>query len=203
MSNLSLAGWLERLEQLHPSAIDLGLSRCGEVAQRLDLVDTGIITATVAGTNGKGTTVAVMESVLSTSGVRCGAFTSPHLIRFNERIRVDGQEVPDETIVAAFEAIERAREEISLTYFEFGALAALWIFKTFNVHYQLLEVGLGGRLDAVNIIDADVTVITAIGLDHQEWLGETLDAIAVEKCGIARPNAVSYTHLTLPTIYSV
>ena len=89
MSNLSLAGWLERLEQLHPSAIDLGLSRCGEVAQRLDLVDTGIITATVAGTNGKGTTVAVMESVLSTSGVRCGAFTSPHLIRFNERIRVD------------------------------------------------------------------------------------------------------------------
>ena len=186
MSNLSLAGWLERLEQLHPSAIDLGLSRCGEVAQRLDLVDTGIITVTVAGTNGKGTTVAVMESVLSTSGVRCGAFTSPHLIRFNERIRVDGQEVSDETIVAAFEAIERAREEISLTYFEFGALAALWIFKTFDVHYQLLEVGLGGRLDAVNIIDADVTVITAIGLDHQEWLGETLDAIAVEKCGIAR-----------------
>lgn len=186
MSNLSLAGWLERLEQLHPSAIDLGLSRCGEVAQRLDLVDTGIITATVAGTNGKGTTVAVMESVLSTSGVRCGAFTSPHLIRFNERIRVDGQEVSDETIVAAFEAIERAREEISLTYFEFGALAALWIFKTFDVQYQLLEVGLGGRLDAVNIIDADVTVITAIGLDHQEWLGETLDAIAVEKCGIAR-----------------
>ncbi|MDB2557646.1 bifunctional folylpolyglutamate synthase/dihydrofolate synthase [Luminiphilus sp.] len=186
MSNLSLAGWLERLEQLHPSAIDLGLSRCGEVAQRLDLVDTGIITATVAGTNGKGTTVAVMESVLSTSGVRCGAFTSPHLIRFNERIRVDGQEVSDETIVAAFEVIERAREEISLTYFEFGALAALWIFKSFDVHYQLLEVGLGGRLDAVNIIDADVTVITAIGLDHQEWLGETLDAIAVEKCGIAR-----------------
>ena len=186
MSNLSLAGWLERLEQLHPSAIDLGLSRCGEVAQRLDLVDTGIITATVAGTNGKGTTVAVMESVLSTSGVGCGAFTSPHLIRFNERIRVDGQEDSDETIVAAFEAIERAREEISLTYFEFGALAALWIFKTFDVQYQLLEVGLGGRLDAVNIIDADVTVITAIGLDHQEWLGETLDAIAVEKCGIAR-----------------
>ncbi|MDB2380396.1 bifunctional folylpolyglutamate synthase/dihydrofolate synthase [Luminiphilus sp.] len=186
MSNLSLAGWLERLEQLHPSAIDLGLSRCGEVAQRLDLVNTGIVTATVAGTNGKGTTVAVMESVLSNSGVRCGAFTSPHLIRFNERIRVDGQEVSDETIVAAFEAIERAREEISLTYFEFGALAALWIFKTFDVQYQLLEVGLGGRLDAVNIIDADVTVITAIGLDHQEWLGETLDAIAVEKCGIAR-----------------
>ena len=188
MSNLSLAGWLERLEQLHPSAIDLGLNRCGEVARRLDLVDTGIITATVAGTNGKGTTVAVMESVLCASGVHCGAFTSPHLIRFNERIRVDGQEVSDETIVAAFEAIERAREEISLTYFEFGALAALWIFKTFNVQYQLLEVCLGGRLDAVNIIDADVTVITAIGLDHQEWLGETLDAIAVEKCGIARPD---------------
>ncbi|MDB2629646.1 bifunctional folylpolyglutamate synthase/dihydrofolate synthase [Luminiphilus sp.] len=186
MSNLSLAGWLERLEQLHPSAIDLGLSRCGEVGRRLDVVDTGIITATVAGTNGKGTTVAVMESVLCANGLHCGAFTSPHLIRFNERIRVDGQEVSDETIVAAFEAIECAREEISLTYFEFGALAALWIFKAFNVQYQLLEVGLGGRLDAVNIIDADVTVITAIGLDHQEWLGETVDAIAVEKCGIAR-----------------
>jgi dihydrofolate synthase/folylpolyglutamate synthase len=187
VSNLSLAGWLDRLEQLHPSAIDLGLSRCGEVARRLDLVDTSIITATVAGTNGKGTTVAVMESVLCANGHHCGAFTSPHLIRFNERIRVDGQEVSDETIVAAFEAIELAREEISLTYFEFGALAALWIFKTFDVQYQLLEVGLGGRLDAVNIIDADVTVITAIGLDHQEWLGETVDAIAVEKCGIARP----------------
>ena len=188
MSNLSLAGWLERLEQLHPSAIDLGLSRCGEVGRRLDLVDTGIVTATVAGTNGKGTTVAVMESVLCANGLHCGALTSPHLIRFNERIRVDGQEVSDETIVAAFEAIERAREEVSLTYFEFGALAALWIFKMFNVQYQLLEVGLGGRLDAVNIIDADVTVITAIGLDHQEWLGETLDAIAIEKCGIARPS---------------
>ena len=186
MSNLSLAGWLDRLEQLHPSAIDLGLSRCGEVARRLDLVDAGIVTATVAGTNGKGTTVAVMESVLCANGLRCGAFTSPHLIRFNERIRVDGQEVSDETIVGAFEAIERAREEVSLTYFEFGALAALWIFKTFNVQYQLLEVGLGGRLDAVNIIDADVTVITAIGLDHQDWLGDTVDAIAVEKCGIAR-----------------
>jgi dihydrofolate synthase/folylpolyglutamate synthase len=187
VSNLPLAGWLDRLEQLHPSAIDLGLNRCGEVARRLDLVDTGIITATVAGTNGKGSTVAVMESVLCANGHHCGAFTSPHLIRFNERIRVDGQEVSDETIVAAFEAIELAREEISLTYFEFGALAALWIFKTFDVQYQLLEVGLGGRLDAVNIIDADVTVITAIGLDHQEWLGETVDAIAVEKCGIARP----------------
>ena len=187
MSNLPLAGWLDRLEQLHPSAIDLGLNRCGEVARRLDLVDTGIITATVAGTNGKGSTVAVMESVLCANGHHCGAFTSPHLIRFNERIRVDGQEVSDETIVAAFEAIELAREEISLTYFEFGTLAALWIFKTFDVQYQLLEVGLGGRLDAVNIIDADVTVITAIGLDHQEWLGETVDAIAVEKCGIARP----------------
>ena len=186
MSNLSLAGWLDRLEQLHPSAIDLGLSRCGDVARRLGLVDTGVITATVAGTNGKGSTVAVMESVLCANGLHCGAFTSPHLIRFNERIRVDGQEVSDETIVEAFEAIERAREEVSLTYFEFGTLAALWIFKTFDVQYQLLEVGLGGRLDAVNIIDADVTVITAIGLDHQEWLGETLEAIAVEKCGIAR-----------------
>ena len=183
---MDLAAWLERLEQLHPSAIDLGLARCGEVAQRLDLLDTAVTTITVAGTNGKGSTVAVMEAMLCASGARVGAFTSPHLVRYNERIRVDGAEVSDALIVEAFEAIEQARSAISLTYFEFNTLAALWIFKKLDVAYQLLEVGLGGRLDAVNIIDADVAVVTAIGLDHQEWLGSDIETIAVEKCGIAR-----------------
>ena len=183
---MDLAAWLERLEQLHPSAIDLGLARCGEVAQRLELLNTCATTITVAGTNGKGSTVAVMEAILSASGVRVGAFTSPHLVRYNERIRVDGAEVSDELIVEAFEAIDQARAAVSLSYFEFNTLAALWIFKKLDVTFQLLEVGLGGRLDAVNIIDADVAVVTAIGLDHQEWLGADVETIALEKCGITR-----------------
>ena len=183
---MDLAAWLARLEQLHPSAIDLGLARCGEVAQRLALLGTAVTTITVAGTNGKGSTVAVMEGVLCATGARVGAFTSPHLVRYNERIRVDGVEVSDELIVEAFEAIDQARSDISLTYFEFNTLAALWIFKKLGVAFQLLEVGLGGRLDAVNIIDADVAIVTAVGLDHQEWLGSDVETIAVEKCGIAR-----------------
>ena len=137
---MDLAAWLERLEQLHPSAIDLGLSRCGEVARRLDLLETPATTVTVAGTNGKGSTVAVMEAVLCTSGQRVGAFTSPHLIRYNERIRIDGQEASDELIVEAFRAIEQARAEISLTYFEFNTLAALWIFKKLEVANGILLV---------------------------------------------------------------
>ena len=181
-----LGTWLSELEQLHPSAIDLGLARCGEVAERLDLLSPSATTITVAGTNGKGSTVAVMEALLCEQGISCGAFTSPHLIDYNERIRVNGVEVSDELIVRAFEAIDLARGDISLTYFEFGALAALWVFRESGVAYQLLEVGLGGRLDAVNIIDADVAVVTAIGLDHQEWLGSDVATIAIEKCGIAR-----------------
>ena len=183
---MDLAAWLERLEQLHPSAIDLGLARCGEVARRLELLDTTVTSITVAGTNGKGSTVAVMEAILCARGERVGAFTSPHLVRYNERIRVEGTEVSDALIVEAFEAIEKARSDISLTYFEFNTLAALWIFKKLDVAFQLLEVGLGGRLDAVNIVDADVAVVTAIGLDHQEWLGSDVETIAIEKCGIAR-----------------
>ena len=186
MKAKSLEAWLAELEQRHPTAIDLGLDRCGEVASRLHLLVSTATTITVAGTNGKGSTVAMMEALLCEQGVSCGAFTSPHLIKYNERIRVNGLEVEDSLIVRAFEAIEAARGEISLTYFEFGALAALWVFNALGVEYQLLEVGLGGRLDAVNIIDADACVITAIGLDHQEWLGNDVDTIAIEKCGIAR-----------------
>lgn len=186
MDSKSIGTWLSELEQLHPSAIDLGLARCGEVAGRLDLLSPSATTITVAGTNGKGSTVAVMEALLCEQGVSCGAFTSPHLIKYNERIRVNGTEVDDDVIVRAFEAVDSARGDISLTYFEFGALAALWVFRELGVECQLLEVGLGGRLDAVNIIDADVAVVTAVGLDHQEWLGSDVETIAIEKCGIAR-----------------
>ena len=186
MKAKSLEAWLSELEQRHPTAIDLGLDRCGEVASRLNLLVPTATTITVAGTNGKGSTVAMMEALLCEQGVSCGAFTSPHLTRYNERIRVNGLEVEDSLIVNAFEAIEAVRAEISLTYFEFGTLAALWVFNALGVECQLLEVGLGGRLDAVNIIDADACVITAIGLDHQEWLGDDVDTIAIEKCGIAR-----------------
>ena len=182
----SLAEWLAFLEQLHPKSIDLGLDRCREVAARLDLLKPKATTTTVAGTNGKGSTVAVMEQYLTHLGKSCGAFTSPHLLDFNERIRVNGQPVDDDEIVAAFESIDEARSDISLSYFEFGALAALLIFDRHQVDYQLLEVGLGGRLDAVNIVDADVTIITSIGLDHQDWLGPDRETIAIEKCGVAR-----------------
>ena len=176
----SLADWLAFLEQLHPKSIDLGLDRCREVASRLDLLKPGATTITVAGTNGKGSTVAVMEQCLIHLGKSSGAFTSPHLLDFNERIRVNGLPVDDDEIVAAFEAIDEARSDISLSYFEFGALAALLIFDRHHVDYQLLEVGLGGRLDAVNIIDADITIITSIGLDHQDWLGPDRETIAIE-----------------------
>ena len=180
MVRKSLDVWLSDLEGLHPSAIDLGLARCAEVARRLDLLAPNSITISVAGTNGKGSTVAVMEALLCEQGISCGAFTSPHLIRYNERIRVNGKSIDDDTIIDAFEAIEAVRGDVTLTYFEFGTLAALWVFRELNVSHQLLEVGLGGRLDAVNIIDADISVITAIGLDHQEWLGPDLDTITVE-----------------------
>ena len=186
----SLADWLAFLEQLHPTSIDLGLDRCREVATRLRLLTPRATTITVAGTNGKGSTVAVMEQYLTHAEKACGAFTSPHLLNFNERIRVNGASVADCEIVAAFEAIDEARADISLSYFEFGALAALLIFDRHQVDYQLLEVGLGGRLDAVNIIDADIAIITSIGLDHQEWLGTDRETIAIEKCGVARRDRI-------------
>ena len=186
----SLADWLAFLEQLHPTSIDLGLDRCREVATRLRLLTPRATTITVAGTNGKGSTVAVMEQYLTHVEKACGAFTSPHLLNFNERIRVNGASVADQEIVAAFEAIDEARADISLSYFEFGALAALLIFARHQVDYQLLEVGLGGRLDAVNIIDADIAIITSIGLDHQEWLGPDRETIAIEKCGVARRDRI-------------
>jgi dihydrofolate synthase/folylpolyglutamate synthase len=186
MASDSLELWLRRLEELHPRSMDLGLDRVGAVAHRLELLPPACPVITVAGTNGKGTCIATMESLLGVLGKTAGAAVSPHLLRFNERIRVSGLEVDDSEIIGAFEAIDSARREISLTYFEFAMLAALLVFRQRNVDVALLEVGLGGRLDAANIVDPSVAVITSIALDHQEWLGDTRGAISVEKAGILR-----------------
>lgn len=186
MSSDTLAQWLSRLEQIHPREIDLGLERIDAVARRMGLLPVTQPVVTVAGTNGKGSVVAVLEALLNDAGYRAAAFTSPHLQRFNERIRVAGDEATDAEIVAAFAAIERAREAVSLTYFEFAALAALYVFRERAPDIVILEVGLGGRLDAVNIVDPSIAVITSIALDHQAWLGDTRELIAVEKAGVLR-----------------
>lgn len=186
MVDASLAQWLERLESLHPKSMDLGLERVAAVAAQLSLLPVAPPVVTVAGTNGKGSVVAVLEALLESCGRTTGVYTSPHLLRFNERIRVAGAEVEDAEIIAAFEKIDAARGYTSLTYFEFATLAALLVFAVRKVDVLVLEVGLGGRLDAVNIVDPQVAVITAIDLDHQGWLGETRDAIALEKAGILR-----------------
>ncbi len=183
---LSLAQWLQRLESIHPREIELGLGRVSAVADQLQLLPVTQSVVSVAGTNGKGSTVAVLEAVLAEMGCVTGACTSPHFIRFNERIRVGGMAVSDEDITRAFEQIDIARGDISLTYFEFATLAALLIFRQHKVEVVVLEVGLGGRLDAVNIVDASVAVITSIDLDHQDWLGDSRDLIAIEKAGILR-----------------
>ena len=186
-----LDSWLTRLEQLHPVEIDLGLARVSQVAAQLDLLNPSAIVITIAGTNGKGSTAAALQALLLKAGMvssapKVGCFTSPHFLRFNERIAINGVAVSDDSICDAFEAIEQARGDISLTYFEFATLAAFCVFKREQVDYMILEVGLGGRLDAVNILEADVAIITSIALDHQSWLGDTLDEISLEKGGILR-----------------
>ncbi len=178
--------WLERLETLHPKKIDLGLERIGRVLDRLSLRAPPFRSIVIGGTNGKGSCVAMLERLYLAGGYRVGAFTSPHIWRFNERIRVDGADADSGTIVALFERIERARGEISLSYFEFSTVAALLNFARSGVDVALLEVGLGGRLDAVNAIDADASLIASIDLDHQEWLGTTRESIGHEKAGIMR-----------------
>lgn len=182
----SLDAWLTQIEQCHPSTIDLGLDRIRVVAQRLGLSLSRSKVITVAGTNGKGSTTTMLDSVLREAGFRCGLYTSPHFLRYNERIRINGAEVSDQTICDAFAKIETARGDISLTYFEYGTLAALLCFMEADLDYVVLEVGLGGRLDAVNLIDADVAVLTTVALDHQEWLGDTVEKIGFEKAGIFR-----------------
>ncbi|BFM11360.1 bifunctional tetrahydrofolate synthase/dihydrofolate synthase [Simiduia litorea] len=186
----NLAAWLRWQEQHHPSAIDLGLARVKQVADRLGLTQPCAerTVITVAGTNGKGSAVATLESLCLANGGAVGAYTSPHLLHYNERIRVAGTPVDDALICRAFAAIDAQAQDISLTYFEFGTLAALWIFNHLQLRFWLLEVGLGGRLDAVNIIDADAALVTSIALDHQDWLGTDLAAIGREKAGVFRPH---------------
>ena len=182
----SLADWLEQQQKSHPQAIDLDLSRVREVARRLDLLTPDFRVITVGGTNGKGSTVAWIDALLRAAGLRCGRFTSPHLARYNERICVDGVEASDASLIESFERIDAVRGDITLTFFEYNALAALDLFHRAVVDVAVLEVGLGGRLDATNIIDADVAVICSIGLDHLVGFGNTLEDLAREKAGILR-----------------
>jgi dihydrofolate synthase / folylpolyglutamate synthase len=183
----SLADWLDQQQKSHPSAIDLDLARVRAVAQRMELLPPGHRVVTVAGTNGKGSTVAYLDALFRGAGKRTGRFTSPHLVRYNERICIDGVEARDDQLIASFECIDKARGSTTLTFFEYNALAALDLFARAPVEVAVLEVGLGGRLDATNIVDADVGVVCSIGLDHVDWLGDSLEQIGREKAGIFRP----------------
>nr|WP_298125277.1 bifunctional tetrahydrofolate synthase/dihydrofolate synthase [uncultured Pseudoxanthomonas sp.] len=181
-----LPAWLAYIEQQHPKSIEMGLERVREVAARLSLGRPAGRVITVGGTNGKGSTVAFIEAIARAAGWKVGAYTSPHLLRYNERVRVDGVDIDDDSLVAAFEAVEAARVDTTLTYFEFGTLAALRLFERAGLDLAVLEIGLGGRLDAVNIVDPDVGVITTVDIDHTDWLGNDREAIGAEKAGIAR-----------------
>jgi len=184
--SLSLTEWLELLESRHPKAIDLGLDRCQVVWQRMGLPRPANKIFSVAGTNGKGSTVAYLCGMLRGLGRSHGSYTTPHLMIYNERICINGSCATDQQLVAAFERVEAARGNVSLSYFEFGTLAAIHIMSIEGLDYAVMEVGLGGRLDAVNILDPDCTVIMPIGLDHQEYLGEDRESIGREKAGIIR-----------------
>lgn len=185
----TLPEWLAWQETLHFRAIDPGLERVAAVWSRLNANQPlPCRVVTIAGTNGKGSSVALLSSVLQASGYRVGSYTSPHLLRYNERIAINGQQASDEAICDAFTRIDAARQNVSLTYFEFATLAAALIFADSDIDIAVLEVGMGGRLDAVNLFDADVALITPIGLDHTVWLGDNREAIGYEKAGILRAN---------------
>ena len=182
----SLVDWLSYLEQIHPVNIDMGLDRVGAVARRMGLTQLPFKVITVAGTNGKGSSCAMAASILMAAGYKVGVYSSPHLLRFTERVRVNGQELADSNHCTAFAEVEAARGEIALTFFEFATLAGLWLFCRAAPDVLLLEVGLGGRLDATNVVEPDVAMITSIALDHCDGLGDTREAVAVEKVGVYR-----------------
>jgi dihydrofolate synthase/folylpolyglutamate synthase len=182
----TLAAWLEYIERQHPSAIALGLERVAEVSRRLGVrLQSPVVT--VGGTNGKGSVCAMLASILACAGYRVGLYTSPHLLRYNERVRINGAEADDASLCEGFDAVEQARGDVPLTYFEFGTLAAAWLFARQGLDAAVLEVGLGGRLDAVNLFEPDCAVLTSIGIDHVEFLGSSREAIGREKAGIFRP----------------
>jgi dihydrofolate synthase / folylpolyglutamate synthase len=181
----SLEDWLHYIEQQHPNSIALGLERVAEVLARMKIA-LPFRAITVGGTNGKGSTCAMLESILRCGGYRTGLYTSPHLLRYNERVRVAGAQAADDALADSFAAVERARRDVPLTYFEFGTLAALYLLSAEKVEVAILEVGLGGRLDAVNLVDADCAVLTSVGIDHVDYLGSTREDIGREKAGIFR-----------------
>ncbi|WP_189452116.1 bifunctional tetrahydrofolate synthase/dihydrofolate synthase [Cognatilysobacter bugurensis] len=182
----TLTDWLEYIERQHPKSIELGLERIRAVAGRLGLGRPAARVITIGGTNGKGSTVAFVESIAREAGLRVGAYTSPHLLAYNERVRIDARDVDDAALFDAFEAVEAARGDTPLTYFEYGTLAALLIFERSELDLVVLEVGLGGRLDATNLVDADAAIVTTVDIDHQDWLGPDRESIGREKAGIAR-----------------
>lgn len=182
----NLPDWLAYIERQHPNAIAMGLERVREVSSRMGLGHPGKHVITVGGTNGKGSTVAFIESIARAGGYKVGTYTSPHLLRYNERVRIDGIDANDADLITGFEEIDAARGDIPLTYFEYGTLCALWLFERAGLDLVVLEVGLGGRLDAVNIVDGDAVVITTVDIDHQDWLGNDIETIGFEKVGIAR-----------------
>ncbi|MCF6225221.1 MAG: bifunctional folylpolyglutamate synthase/dihydrofolate synthase [Xanthomonadales bacterium] len=186
LADWQLNDWLTYLEKLHPQEIDLGLERVAEVYQRLGKPRPGKQTISIAGTNGKGSVCAHLTALAAASGLSCGSYTSPHLLAYNERFRINGQLATDKNICLAFAQIETVRAEISLSYFEFSTLAGILLMAEQDLDIAVFEVGLGGRLDAVNILDADCAIITSIDLDHQQWLGNSRELIALEKAGILR-----------------
>lgn len=197
----SLAEWLKYIQSLNSAMIDLDLRRMLVVADALNLIPFNIYTVLVGGTNGKGSTCRLLESILLHNGIKVGLYTSPHLLRYHERIRILGRELSDCIHINVMSIVEQARNNISLTYFEFITLSALYIFKKFSVDVAILEVGLGGRLDATNIIDPDISVITNIGIDHVDFLGATRSEIAIEKSGIFRANKPAIIgEINYPTI---
>ena len=187
MTQRTLGEWLAYLEQLHPSAIDMGLERSQQVAACLGLGRPAPRVITVTGTNGKGSTCAFVAALLQAQGLKVGVYSSPHLLRYNERVQLNGVEATDEQLCEAFAALDAGRGETSLTYFEMGTLAAFWLFEREQLDAVVLEVGLGGRLDTVNVVDADLALITSIGVDHTDYLGDTRESVAYEKAGILRP----------------
>ncbi len=186
-SGAGLDSWLNFLESLHPQSMELGLERVLQVYRRLFPRGFPIPAVVIGGTNGKGSTALTLEWILRSKGLHTATYLSPHLHRYNERARIDGAEASDTDLIAAFEAVEAARGQISLTYFEFGTLAAFWLFARAGADFALLEVGLGGRLDAVNVVDARLAIICSVDLDHRDWLGDDRESIGFEKAGILRP----------------
>ncbi len=194
----SLAQWLDWVEKMHPTEIELGLDRVRQVylALALDFADTQLVT--VAGTNGKGSTITYLATILQCAGYRTGCYTSPHFLRYNERVVLEGEQAKDEALCTAFRAIDAVRGDVSLTYFEWGTLVALYLLAEAKLDVALLEVGLGGRLDAINIVDPHIAVVTSIGLDHIDWLGDDIEVIAAEKSGIFRPGRPAVSGVEQP-----